>query len=332
MPAHRLPGRVQLGDGDRLHLLGAVGRKHRVRGVDRHAHARQLVLVHLVAAALGQRLAQAHHLDARLQGVVGGDQADVAAADDEQPFGGPHHVAVDQGLEGAGAVDPGQACCRGTPGTSRGRRWPPAAPGARPGSSGRRAGCPPCGPRTPPGRCCCSRCARSRSAAPPSPAWRRCPCRGCRRGRPRCEPKNLWVCRTSLPPRLGLVVHQDHPDAGLGQFDGRRQPGGPAAQDQALHLERLDVAEAHIGLVHVGQRGLAVQRAHRHAFAHRHHAGLHRQAVGDDRALGALAVGAEDALGRAVLGVVAEHPDAVGEQGRGDGLPLPRLQRPCPAR
>ena len=40
--------------------------------------------------------------------MVAGDQADVAAADDEQPLGGADEVAVDQGLEGAGAVDAGQ--------------------------------------------------------------------------------------------------------------------------------------------------------------------------------------------------------------------------------
>ena len=86
----------------------AVGAEDRVRGVDGHAHARELVLVHLVAAALGQRLAQPDHLDAGLQRVVAGDQADVAAADDEEPLGRPHQVAVDERLEGAGAVDAGQ--------------------------------------------------------------------------------------------------------------------------------------------------------------------------------------------------------------------------------
>ena len=66
-------------------LFGAVRAEHRVRGVDGHAHPHELVLVHLVAAALGQRLAQPHHLDAGLQRVVAGDEPDVAAADDEQP-------------------------------------------------------------------------------------------------------------------------------------------------------------------------------------------------------------------------------------------------------
>ena len=58
------------------------------------------------------------------------------------------------------------------------------------------------------------------------------------------------------------------------------------------------------------------------------HAGFDRQAVGQDEALGALAVGAEDALGGVVLGMVAENPLAVGEQGGGDGLPLAGRQGP----
>ena len=86
----------------------AVGRQHRVRRVDRHSQALQLVGVHLVAADGGEGLGQADHGDAGLQGVVAGDQPDVAAADDEQPAGRSHQVAVDQGLEGAGAVDPDQ--------------------------------------------------------------------------------------------------------------------------------------------------------------------------------------------------------------------------------
>jgi hypothetical protein len=64
--------------------------------------------VHLVAGALGQRLAQAGDLDAGLERVIGGDQADVPPADGEQPLGWPHQVPVGQRLEGARAIDPGQ--------------------------------------------------------------------------------------------------------------------------------------------------------------------------------------------------------------------------------
>ena len=78
------------------------------RGIDGHAHADQFVLVNLVAAALGHGLYQADDADARLQGVVPGDQADVASTDDEQPFGTSDQVAVDECLEGAGTIDTGQ--------------------------------------------------------------------------------------------------------------------------------------------------------------------------------------------------------------------------------
>ena len=47
---------IHLGDGHRFDLLAPVGAEHGVRGVDRHAHTVQLVPVHLVAAAFGQRL------------------------------------------------------------------------------------------------------------------------------------------------------------------------------------------------------------------------------------------------------------------------------------
>ena len=50
---------VDAGDGHRFDPLAAVGRKDRVRGVDRHSQALQLVGVDLVAAAGGQRLGQA---------------------------------------------------------------------------------------------------------------------------------------------------------------------------------------------------------------------------------------------------------------------------------
>ena len=108
VPASGPEALVDLGDGHRLDALAAVGRQHGVRGVDGHAQALELVGVDLVAAAGGERLGQAHHGDAGLDGVVAGDQPDVAAADDEQAARGAHQVAVDQGLEGAGAVDADQ--------------------------------------------------------------------------------------------------------------------------------------------------------------------------------------------------------------------------------
>ena len=75
---------------------------------DRHAHAPDLVGVDLVAADPVGDLDDGRHLDTGLQGVVGGDEAYVPRARDEDSAGGLDPVAVDQGLEGAGAIDPRQ--------------------------------------------------------------------------------------------------------------------------------------------------------------------------------------------------------------------------------
>ena len=102
------PVLINLGDGDRLHLPLPIGTKDGVRGVDGNAQAGQLVLVHLVAGTLRQRLAQADDVYASLEGVVARDQADVPAADGEQPLRGPHQVPVGQRLKGPRPVDPRQ--------------------------------------------------------------------------------------------------------------------------------------------------------------------------------------------------------------------------------
>ncbi len=77
-------------------------------GIDGDAQADQFILVDLVAAALGERLTEAHNLDTGLEGVVGGDEAHVPPADDEEPSGRAHQVPVHQRLEGPGAVDAGE--------------------------------------------------------------------------------------------------------------------------------------------------------------------------------------------------------------------------------
>ena len=46
-----------------------------MRGVDRHTHPRQLILVNFIAAALRQSFDQPNHFNAGLQGVVTGNQA-----------------------------------------------------------------------------------------------------------------------------------------------------------------------------------------------------------------------------------------------------------------
>ncbi len=114
-----------------------------------------------------------------------------------------------------------------------------------------------------------------------------------------------------------LVVDQQHANAGLGEFDGRRQAGRAAADDEALDVDRFDRVAPKLAL-HVRERREAIERLHVHPGADRDHARFHGQAVGDHGALRALAVGAEDALRRAVLGVMAERPHAAREQGRRD--------------
>ncbi len=53
-------------------------------------------------------LGQTDDVDPGLEGVIAGDQAHIAAADDEQPLGRTHEVSIGQRLKGAGAVDPDQ--------------------------------------------------------------------------------------------------------------------------------------------------------------------------------------------------------------------------------
>ena len=113
---HGLPFVVQAGDRHGFDGVCPVGAEDRVRGVDRDAEPLELVLVDFVAAAFGQGFDEPGHRDPGLEGVVPGDQADVAAADDEQAAGRADEVAVDQGLEGAGAVNAGQ----GVPGEGQG--------------------------------------------------------------------------------------------------------------------------------------------------------------------------------------------------------------------
>jgi len=96
---------VHAGDGHPLHPVLAFGPEHGVGGEDRHAEPQDLVPVHLVAAALGQYLGEPHDVHARLQRLVGDDQADVPAADDEEALRGFDEVAVDERLEGARPVD-----------------------------------------------------------------------------------------------------------------------------------------------------------------------------------------------------------------------------------
>ena len=58
-----------------------------------------------IATAFGQCLNQADNADASLQGVIASNEADIATANDEELFGWTDQVAIDQGLEGACAIN-----------------------------------------------------------------------------------------------------------------------------------------------------------------------------------------------------------------------------------
>ena len=116
-----------------------------------------------------------------------------------------------------------------------------------------------------------------------------------------------------------LVVNDQGFNAPLAQLDRGAQPGRAAADDQGLGLDQLrGVADQIFGQFR--QTGQPFQTTDVHPGLYLGHAGLDRQPVGQNGALGALAVGAENALGGVVLGMATKSVDAVGEQGRGDNF------------
>ena len=73
------------------------------------------------------------------------------------------------------------------------------------------------------------------------------------------------------------------------------RPAGPAADDQDRRLE-FSIGAVTAGPLTAGRLGQALDGLQAHAGLEQLHAGFDRLAVGQDQALGALAVGAEDAL------------------------------------
>ena len=122
-----------------------------------------------------------------------------------------------------------------------------------------------------------------------------------------------------LAAEAGLVVGDDDLESHPGEFDGGGQARGTAAHDEDVGGETA-LRGAGSGLVVCGKDGKAVEAPHVHAGLEGGHAGLAREAVHDDRALGALAIGAEDALGGAVLRVTGKGHDAGRGEGRGKGF------------
>ncbi len=112
-------------------------------------------------------------------------------------------------------------------------------------------------------------------------------------------------------------------------------PAGPPPMIEDGHADGLD-GPGRFGArspgVDPGELRQAFDRLDANSRPDELHAGLHGDAVGQDEALGALAVGAEDALGRAVLGMMAEDADARGEERGGQGLAFQGLERAPPPR
>ncbi len=332
---------VDLRDRDRFDALGTVSAEDRVGGVDRDAHAVELVLVHLVPAAFGQRLDQAHDLDAGLQRVIPGDQADVAAAHDEEPLGRSHQVPVDQRLERARAVDARQrvalererlfarACgheehlgldqhvaVAGMVGIIRVVTMLKDAnlQVAEHGQGGAAE------PHLDGGLLahllfelrCDVDAARARIDGVNGP-------------------EEAVRLEDKLAAEAVLVVDQEAADAALAELNGCGHPCRPTTDDEHGDFDLLNRGHGRRRF-DLRQLGQGVDRLDLHAGADRFHAGLYRHAVGQDEALRALAVGAKDALRRTILGMMAEDADAAGEERRGYGLTCERRDLlPLPA-
>ena len=258
--------------------------------------------------------------------VVAGDQADVAASDHEETLRGADQVAVDQGLERARPVDAGQRVARedqrllaGAGGDEK-----DVGPDDEVLTVAQDAH-PAIGEH------------REHRRVEPDADVLECahillePGRdvdAARAGMARLDrAEELVRLEDELAAQAVLVVDDERADASLAQLDAGSEPGRAAADDQALHVHGLNRVHARLP-VDVGQGGQPVEGPDVHARADDDHARLDRQAVGDDGALGALAVGAENALRRAVLVMVPERADAAGEKGGGDRFALARLQRP----
>ena len=106
-----------------------------------------------------------------------------------------------------------------------------------------------------------------------------------------------------------LVVDKERFDAPLAELDRGRKPGRTAADDQdgdADGLDRVRLLETRGPGVDPGQLRQPLDRLDADPGPDELHAGLDRHPVGQDEALSALAVGAEDPLGGAVLRMVSE--------------------------
>ena len=116
-----------------------------------------------------------------------------------------------------------------------------------------------------------------------------------------------------------LVVRHDDREAALRELDRRGKAGRAAAHDEDVR-GKAAFPRARGGQVVSREDRKPVEAPDVHSGREGGHAGLAREAVNDDGALGALAVRAEYALGRAVLGVAGKGHDARCRQGGRNGL------------
>jgi hypothetical protein len=292
--------------------------------MDRNPQPAQLVGVDPVATHPGGDLDHPHHLRPRLQGVICGDQPDIAGSHHQHPAPGEHPVAIDQGLEGAGPHHPGEGGTGETelsfPRPGRHQHHlrfdqPVAAVAHHPdtviGEHPHRRGRGPQLHRRELGQ------AGGQIGGDRHPAY-------ARRGEA-VGTEELVGLQHELSTRTVLVIDQQRVHSGGTQLDGRRQPGRPGADHQ--HIDGSHPGGPQLGrLVIDGEFGQRVGRSEVHPVGDRRHTGLHRHPVGDHHTRGALAVGAEQAERGTVAGVATEHVHTGCHQRRRDHLALAGMQ------
>ncbi len=294
-----------------------------MRSEDRHTETPELVEVDLVAAAAGQGLDETDHLDAGLDRVVAGDQADVAPPDDEQSLGGPDEVAVQKRLERAGAVDPRQVA------SGKGEVLLPRA--ARDENRTRlhlEIVAPlletdllvvkrPHGGRSEHDRDGGEsfELMRENAGDLDAPGARVAIVAGAEEG---------VRLQRELPAELVLVVHDESLRAEKPELDRGVDAGRPAPDDENVGLDRWNLPEPRQRVVR-RKRGAPIAAPHLHPGPDRRHASLDRKTVDEHGALAALPIRAEDALGATVPRMVAEYLHAAREERRRDDFALVRL-------
>ena len=136
--------------------------------------------------------------------------------------------------------------------------------------------------------------------------------------------EELMGLEDQLPTQLVLVVHDQSLDPESGHLQGGGEAGGTTADDENGDLDLLYVLNLRARDC-LRETRKAIHAFNDHVAFYGGHTGFDGKAVGQNEALGALPVGAEDTLTCTVLVVVTEDLDPVGHQGRRDHLSLTGL-------